>query len=199
MTDWQICPQDGTAILWLPGEGQAGKWGHTDKTRWSSVRTAQTCRGWWGLHNPALMFDEENTNQIFVAHVSAKFTFKHVPQPLRIHTQSFGTLGQLLKIPHLCSAKYSMCRRTPSWHFFLDGILIFFYFGARPKLQKPRNKLYVRKVYTPERHPTAAHKLCLDQFGAQGSTIDDQIWWLVEEEEAYKIFSQSIFWSILWE
>ena len=28
-----------------------------------------------------------------------KVTFKHLPQPLRSHIQSFGTLGQLLKIP----------------------------------------------------------------------------------------------------
>ena len=30
-----------------------------------------------------------------------RVTFKHLPQPLRSHTQSFGTLGQLLKIPPL--------------------------------------------------------------------------------------------------
>ena len=32
------------------------------------------------------------------AHV-CKVTFKHLPQPIRSHTQSFRTLGLLLKIP----------------------------------------------------------------------------------------------------
>ena len=32
---------------------------------------------------------------------SGKVAFKHLPQPLRSHIRSFGTLGQLLKIPPL--------------------------------------------------------------------------------------------------
>ena len=34
------------------------------------------------------------------AHVCS-VTFKHLPQPLRIHIRSFRTLGQILKIPPL--------------------------------------------------------------------------------------------------
>ena len=40
----------------------------------------------------------QHKRKFSVAHV-CKITFKHLPQPLKSHTGSFRTLGQLLKIP----------------------------------------------------------------------------------------------------
>ena len=51
------------------------------------------------------------------AHV-CKVTFKHLLQPLRCLNRSFGTLGQLLKIPPLSAqgayAKFRNPKTTPS-------------------------------------------------------------------------------------
>ena len=46
--------------------------------------------------------------KFFGAHV-CRVTFKHLPQPLRSHIQSFITLGQLFKIPP-CPPKYVIVR-----------------------------------------------------------------------------------------
>ena len=53
-----------------------------------------------------------------------RVTFKQLPQPLRSHIQSFGTLGQLLKIPTL-SAQICHSAGGRGGPQFLIGILIF--------------------------------------------------------------------------
>ena len=40
-----------------------------------------------------------DTSRNFSDACVCRVTFKHLPQPLRSHIRSFGTLGQLLKIP----------------------------------------------------------------------------------------------------
>ena len=40
----------------------------------------------------------ESPSSSFLVHISAKFNLQHIPQPLRSHTQSVGTIGQILKI-----------------------------------------------------------------------------------------------------
>ena len=47
-----------------------------------------------GVARPPINMSEN----VVSAHV-CKVTFKHLPQPIRSHTQSFRTLGLLLKIP----------------------------------------------------------------------------------------------------
>ena len=65
-----------------------------------------------------------DANGISGAHV-CRITFKHLPQPLRSHIQSFITLGQLFKIPP-CPPKYVIVRGVGgSPNVFFIGILIF--------------------------------------------------------------------------
>ena len=66
-----------------------------------------------------------DTRRNFPAHVY-RVTFKNLPQPLRSHIRSFGTLGQLLNLPPLspqiCG---SAGGRGGPRLFWLIGILIF--------------------------------------------------------------------------
>ena len=56
-----------------------------------------------------------------------KFTFKHLPQHLRSHNQSFGTLGQLQKIPQFVrQIQHCQGGMGGPRNIFLSGILIFF-------------------------------------------------------------------------
>ena len=69
-----------------------------------------------------------NTSGNFPAHISAESpsTFKNLPQLLRSHIRSFGTLGQLLKLPNFSALKcHSAGVGGVPECFLLIGILIF--------------------------------------------------------------------------
>ena len=75
-----------------------------------------------------------------------KVTFKHLPQPVKSHIPSFGTLGQLFKIcPFSGQKSHSAGGRGDPRFIFLVGILIFFYLGAHAKFQIPKTIPSVRK------------------------------------------------------
>jgi hypothetical protein len=57
------------------------------------------------------------------AHV-CRVTFKHLHQPLRSHIWSFGTLGQLFKIPPFSARKSHSTGVRGVPDFFLVGIII---------------------------------------------------------------------------
>jgi hypothetical protein len=66
---------------------------------------------------------------------------QHLPQPLRSHIQSFGTLGQLLKIPPLTPQIYdSAGSRWGSLNSFLVGILQFLLVRSPCKISEPYGK-----------------------------------------------------------
>ena len=69
----------------------------------------------------------------FGAHV-CRVTFKHLPQPLRSHIQSFGTLGQLLKIPPFSA--HSAVGRGGSLNFVLVGIRLFLWVRSPCKISE---------------------------------------------------------------
>jgi hypothetical protein len=74
-----------------------------------------------------------------------RVTFKHLPQPLQSHIFSFGTLGQLFKIPPSSAQKlHSAGGRGGPRNFFGVGILILCYLGAHAKLQNPTTTPSVR-------------------------------------------------------
>jgi hypothetical protein len=50
-------------------------------------------------------------------------TFKHLPQPLRSHIRSFGTLGELLKIARP-SGHYVCLASSKKWSLYLPAISI---------------------------------------------------------------------------
>ena len=55
-----------------------------------------------------------------------KVTFKHLPQSLISHIQSFGIIGQLLKIPPLCTQKSHIAGKRGIHNFVcVCGNLIF--------------------------------------------------------------------------
>ena len=67
-----------------------------------------------------------------------RVTCKHLPQPLRSHILSFGTLGQIFKIPPFSAQKsHSAGGRGGPRIFFLVGILIFLIFRSPCKISKP--------------------------------------------------------------
>ena len=71
------------------------------------------------------------------AHV-CRVTFKHLPQPLRSHIRSFGTIGQLFKIPPFSAQKsHSAGGMGGPPNFFLVGILIFLLLRSPCKISKP--------------------------------------------------------------
>jgi hypothetical protein len=71
-----------------------------------------------------------------------RITFKHLPQPLRSHIFSFGTIGKDFKIPPFSAQKtHSAGGRGGPCIFFWVGILIFFYLGAHAKFGNPTTTL----------------------------------------------------------
>ena len=67
-----------------------------------------------------------------------RVTSKHLPQPLRSHIRSFGTLGQLFKIPPFSAQKsHSAGGRGGPRIIFLVGILIFLLLRSPCKISKP--------------------------------------------------------------
>ena len=67
-----------------------------------------------------------------------RVTFKHFPQPLRSHILSFGTLGQLLKIPPFSAQKsHSAGGGGGPQIFWGVGILIFLLLRSPCKIAKP--------------------------------------------------------------
>jgi hypothetical protein len=67
-----------------------------------------------------------------------RVTFKHLPQPLQSHIRSFGTIGQLFKIPPFSAQKsHSKGGRGGPQNFVLVGIIIFLLLKAHAKFQNP--------------------------------------------------------------
>jgi hypothetical protein len=67
-----------------------------------------------------------------------RVTFKHLPQPIQSQIRSFGTLGQLFKIPPFSAQKlHSAWGRGGLPNFFLVGILIFLLLRSPCKISKP--------------------------------------------------------------
>jgi hypothetical protein len=64
-----------------------------------------------------------------------RVTFKHLSQPLWSHITSFGTLGQLFKIPSL-SAQICHSRGVPKFLMGLESSYVC-YLGAHSKFQNP--------------------------------------------------------------
>ena len=70
-----------------------------------------------------------------------RVTFKHLPQPLRSHIRSFGTLRQLFKKPTFSAQKsHSAGGRGGPPIIFLVGILIFLLLRSSCKISKPYDK-----------------------------------------------------------
>jgi hypothetical protein len=65
-------------------------------------------------NHPNDMKEVENDSEVAQKFINSEIvvTFKHLPQPLRSHIRSFGTLGQLLKIPP-CPPKYVIVQGVP--------------------------------------------------------------------------------------
>jgi hypothetical protein len=78
----------------------------------------------------------------FIASV-CKVAFKHLPQPLRSHIQSFGTLGQLLKIPPFCTQKSHSAHKS---HSAKVGILIFLLVRDPCNISKPYENPFWEKI-----------------------------------------------------
>ena len=78
---------------------------------------------------------------MFDAHV-CKVTYKHLPKPLRSHTRSVKTQGQLFEIcPFVCKVQGE--EKVPTF-FGGDGILIFYYVGQLAKFRNPRTTFLQR-------------------------------------------------------
>jgi hypothetical protein len=67
-----------------------------------------------------------------------RVTFKHLPQPLRSHILSFGTIGQLFKIPPFSAQKSHSAGGRGDPRFVLGvGILIFLLLRSPCQISKP--------------------------------------------------------------
>ena len=70
--------------------------------------------------------------------IDTSVTFKHLPQPLRSHIRSFGTLGKYLKLPPLTPQIYdSSGGRGAHRIFCLVGILLFLLVRSPYKISEP--------------------------------------------------------------
>ena len=86
-----------------------------------------------------------NTSGILFSKHVCRVTFKHLPQPLRSHIQSFGTLGQLLKIPPSTPQIYD----SP-WMFLLVGILLFLLVRSPCKILEPYDNFWISPPCPPK-------------------------------------------------
>ena len=85
------------------------------------------------------------------AHV-CRDTFKHLPQPLRSHIRSFGTLWKLFKIPPF-PPKYVIVRGVggvPEFCFRLESSYLF-YLGAHTNFQNPTTIFWENEQWAGEK------------------------------------------------
>jgi hypothetical protein len=68
-----------------------------------------------------------------------RVTFKHLPQPLRIHILSFGTLGQIFKIPPFSAQKSHSAGGRGVPQFFLGWNPNILLLRSPCKISKPYN------------------------------------------------------------
>ena len=92
-----------------------------------------SAHAWWVRSSP------HRHKRKFTGARLCRVTYKHLHQPLRCHIRSFGTLGQIFKIPPLSA---QICHSAGSRggvpnHFFWLECSYFCYLGARAKFQNP--------------------------------------------------------------
>jgi hypothetical protein len=108
-----------------------------------------------------------------------RVTFKHLPQPHRRHIQSFGTLGQLLKMPPFSSQNYHSDRgrgcpffrvwkSDPEERGYIRGRVLLYSWKSVVVWQEERGYMARRAViwcndFNGHIFGSLAHALCSDQ------------------------------------